>query len=190
MNIYGERISEKFNDMNGIINYDWSDAPGPPCLILLHPTAEQDISDLYDNHKDAVNNRQTVVLVLSTSVFAPPAGADPNFFHCLSYEIHTPCSDSLIVERFNELIRKVRELPDWSGVDMRSLWEIVDPPYPEYLVAWYLLLVARDQGVTITELQDLVSQAKKEFEMLCAAHDMTGTIFDRSGIATLFSKAG
>ena len=36
----------------------------------------------------------------------------------------------------------------------------------------------------------LVSQAKKEFEMLCAAHDMTGTIFDRSGIATLFSKAG
>ena len=190
MNIYGERISEKFNDMKGIINYDWSNAPGPSCLILLHPTTEKDISTLYDKHKEAVNNRQTAVLVLSTSVFLPPAGANSDFFHCLSYGIPTPCENKLIRSRFSELINRVKAMKDWSSVNMRHLWETVDPPYPEHLVAWYLLLVARGQGVTITELHDLSSQAQREFEMLCTASDMTGIRFDRSGIATLFSKAG
>lgn len=188
MNIYWERISEKFNDMNGIINYDWSDAPGPPCLILLHPTAEQNISVLYDNHKDAVNNRQTAVLVLSTSVCEPPDGANSDFFHCLSYGITTPCESDLIKTRFNELTKQVERLPDWSNVDMRRLWEIVDPPYPEHLIAWHLLLVAKERGVTIEVPSDLLCRAKQEFEMLCAAQKITDSEFDRSGIAKLLLR--
>lgn len=189
--IYEYRIRSKFESIIEVIcNYDWNNTPEFPCLILLHPNTEEDIANLYNKHKDEINGSQAAVLVLSTDVYKPPRGANSDFFHCLSYGILTPCKNDLIRTRFNKLIEQVERLSDWSNVDMRSLWEIVDPPYPEYLVAWYLLLVARGQDVTITELHDLSSQAQREFEMLCAEYDMTGTRFDRLGIATLFSKAG
>ena len=189
MNIYGERINVKFNNcMKDIIKYDWTNAPNPPCLILLHPSIEQNILDLYNKHKDAINNRQAAVLVVSTSVCEPPVGANSDFFHCLSYGIPNTCENDLIKTRFNKLIEQVRQLTDWSNVDMRRLWEKIDPPYPEHLVAWYLLLIAKERGVKVEEPSGLSCRAKQEFEMLCVTQGITNSKFNRSEIAKLLSK--
>ncbi|MCK4828074.1 hypothetical protein KA005_70750, partial [bacterium] len=142
MNVYGKRIEATFS-RKIVVDYYNPNALDTPCLILLHPASQDDIGKAHAKQIDSINQGKIAVLVLSGSVCQPPNGANPDFFHCLSYGIPNPCGGD-IVERFNKLICRVRKLSDWSGVDMRSLWEIVDPPYPEYLVAWYLFLVARD----------------------------------------------
>ena len=187
MNVYEERIYQKFEGATTGDAYNAS-ALLSPCLILLHPSSVDGIATVYRDHRDEIDGGSIAVLVVGTSVWQPPHGASPNFLHCLSYGIPSPCRNQIIIERFKDLVKRVRSLQDWSTEDMRTFWEIVDPPYPEYLIAWHLVSVAKQQGINITEPEELEEEARREFNMRCSMHKMTDIAFNRAGILKLFSQ--
>jgi hypothetical protein len=68
-------------------------------------------------------------------------------------------------------------------------------PYPEYLVAAYLLMVARMEPKEVGLSDDFVNVARKEFgelkeKLVTDWPEVAGNDFDREGIAGLLKAVG
>lgn len=83
---------------------------------------------------------------------------------------------------------KVREFVEAYKTDNIKKWELIEPSdYPEELVAWYLVMIAKDKGIDVTGSMpsDLEAKAKNSFESIRSRFGNGNLLFDRAGIAKL-----
>jgi hypothetical protein len=164
MEVYEYRVAEKFDCRFEVTAL--GRAIRLPCLVLMHPNSQAHVNELWQTRGEDIRLGNLAVLVFGSAVYDLPEGCDSPYFHCLTYSLPEKVAAGTLVERrFIDLIRAARERVTWRAADMhRDIWSIVErEPWPEYLVAVYLGLLA---GMPETVPEDIWTRAWQEYDSL------------------------